>query len=518
MSEFSKKIQEYVCSGHAILSVDTFEKDRAITELSNAAKAIERKTFIWSVAFGWVDENENPSSKVKDKAPVEDHLKAILDFEEDAIFILKDFGEYLKHETYPTSDIVISVLDKLKQIVASLNKTIIFVGPGLIIPKKLLHDITVLDFDLPNKEQIEERIRFATSDVIGMDGEKFEPDTTMMPHLIGACTGMTSQQIVDRVALALSRHKDLDENAVKTIGREKASVVKASGLLTYKEPPDGGLSTVGGYGAIKKHVSLDKPCFTEQAREFGIEFPKGIMLVGIPGCGKTLISIAIASELNLPLISLDVSDLMDKFVGESEAKMKESIKMLERLSPCVLQLDEIEKGFGGSSDNDGGTSKRMFGTFLKWLSDKKSPIYVVATANQVESLPPEFCRKGRFDEIFGLSLPDLVERAEIFKIHIENVNRNASDFDIQSLASATVGYTGADIEQIVKLGLKLAFFDEKELSHEYLIKAIDEIVPLSETESSRLEIIEQWCEKHAKSSKIKVKSTTGETKRKIKLN
>jgi ATP-dependent 26S proteasome regulatory subunit len=498
MGNFQNNIADYICSGHALLYVETFEKDRAISEINAAAEASGRKVYIWSVAQGWTDTNGTSVCDTKATAPVEDHLPPILDFDEGVVCVLRDFGSYLRHETYPNHDIVIGWLDELRKVIASVRQTIIFVGPDLQIPKSLLHDITKVDFSLPDEQQIEERIQFVCSDVVKADGSKFKLDPKIVPHIINACRGMTSQQTVDRIALALRKHKDLNFDAIRTIIREKAGVIRASGLLTYVEPPKGGLSIVGGYDALKQHVLLDQPCFTQEAREFGIEFPRGLMLVGIPGCGKTLLSMAIASELGLPLIAMDVGNLMDKYVGESESNMREAIKMLESIAPCVLQLDEIEKGFGGAGDMDGGASRRVFGTFIKWLNDRQSPVYAVATANQVQSLPPEFCRKGRFDEIYGLDLPQETERREIFKIHLLKRNRNPKDFDMETLSKSTTNFTGADIEQVIKIGLKIAFANKTSLLTTHLEQSIHQIIPLAQTESDRIEEIRKWCERHAK--------------------
>ena len=519
MNSFSTDFADYCCSGHSLLHVDTFEKDRAISEMAEVASIIDRKVYIWSIAQGWIDVNGTQVCNVKAAAPVEDHLQAILDFPESVICILRDFGDYLKCATYPRHDVVIGWLDELRRIISSVRQTLVFVGPGLDIPKTLLHDITRIDFNLPNNKQISERIKFACSYVTKADGTKFEPNTEIIPQIVDACRGMTSQQIVDRVALTLRKHKDLNADAIRTIVREKAGIIRASGLLTHIEPPEGGLSMVGGYDALKQHVLLDRPCFAQEARDFGIEFPRGLMLVGLQGCGKTLLSIAIASELSLPLIAMDVGNLMDKFIGESENNMREAIKMLESISPCVLQIDEIEKGFGGSGDLDGGASRRVFGTFIKWLNDRQSPVYVVATANQIQSLPPELSRKGRFDEIYGLDLPAEKERIEIINIHLTKRNRNTDNFNTAILAKSTNGFTGADIEQVIKLSLKIAFSKKEQLKMEHLEQAIPEIIPLSKTEASRVEDIRQWCANHAKPANPPPKAAPPEIgKRKISLD
>jgi SpoVK/Ycf46/Vps4 family AAA+-type ATPase len=300
---------------------------------------------------------------------------------------------------------------------------------------------------------------------------------------------------------------------------EKASIIRTSGLLEYIEPPEGGLSIVGGYDALKEHVLLDKPCFTNGAREFGIEFPRGIMAVGVSGCGKTLVSLAIASELNLPLVSLDVGSIMGSLVGESEKNMREAIRMIERISPCVLQADEIDKSFGGSGDRDGGTSKRIFASFLKWMSARESAVYIVATANDVSSLPIEFLRSGRFDSIFGFDLPDEDERRQIFDIHISKRGRDSESFNTEKLSQKAMGFVGADIEQAVKNGLKIAFSKSQQLKQSHIEQAIKGIVPLSKVEPEKIKAIQEWCQKHTKMANPTKKTSSFKTdKRKIELN
>jgi len=523
VEDFQKTVVDYILSGHTLMNVDTFEKDRAISEIAEAAETVDRQICIWSISQGWIDQNGKSVSwaKIKPTAPVEDHISGIMSFPNDVICVLRDFGVYMQSSTYPKHDIVIGWLDDLRRVMSSVSQTVIFVGPGFHVPQQLLHDITQVDFNLPDNEQIEERIEFVCSNVEKADGSKFKVNPEIVPHIIDACRGMTAAQVADRVSLALRKHKGLDEDSIQTIIREKASIIKVSGLLTYIEPPEGGLANVGGYDALKQHVKLDKPCFSNEAREYGIEFPRGVMLVGISGCGKTLLSLAIASELGLPLISMDVGNLMNKFVGDSERNMREAIKMIDNIAPCVLQLDEIEKGFGGAGSTDGGTSSRVFGTFLTWMNDRTSPVYLVATANQVESLPPEFCRKGRFDEIFGLDVPGTDERSEIFNIHLAKRSRNPEDFDLAGLSQKTDGYTGADIEQIVKLGLKISFSNGGELKTEHLMEATSEIIPLSKTEEQRIENTREWCAKHAKAANPKEKATAvkvGGSRRNVSLN
>jgi ATP-dependent 26S proteasome regulatory subunit len=511
---FNQDFTDYVLSGHAILGVTTHEKGRAIRQIHEIAEQIERNVLVWSVATGWTRNNEPIDTPPPEGALPEEGVQQIVSMDENTLFVFKDFAPYLQHATYNKWDIVVSWLDSVKQYLSNAGQTIVMVGASLDVPEPLRHDVTQIEFTLPEKDMVLDRIKFVCNGVVDAEGKPVEIADEHVDRIADACSGMTDQQVVDRVALALRRHKGLDNGALDTIMHEKAEIIRQSGILEYVDPPEGGLDNVGGYEALKKHVGLDIPCFTDEAREFGIEFPKGIMMVGIPGCGKTLLSLAIASELKLPLVSMDVGALMSKYVGDSEGNMREALQVLERIAPCVLQLDEIEKGFGGNGDLDGGTSRRVFGTFLKWLSDRSAPVYVVATANEVQSLPPEFTRKGRFDEIFGLDLPDENERRTIFEIHLRKRGRQPELVGINELVNMSSGYTGADIEQAIKAALKIAFAAGHELTTKDLVDGVDSIVPLSRTEPQRIKSIQEWCKSRAKAANPHVKQSTG---RKVKI-
>ena len=225
------------------------------------------------------------------------------------------------------------------------------------------------------------------------------------------------------------------------------------------------------------------------------------MLTGISGCGKTQISLCTASELNIPLIQFDVGSMMSKWVGETESNVRSALHQVESMAPCVLQMDEIEKGFGSvGSEGDSGASLRAFGTVLKWMSERTCPVYIIMTANDVSKLPPEFTRKGRIDEIYGIYLPTVEERAEIFNIHVKLKQRDPGEFDVESLSEATEGYTGADIKEVVTMGLKIAFHAGDELTTQHLLQAIPEIRPLSKTDPEKVAAMTEWLDLHAKSA------------------
>ena len=497
---FRQQLLDYVLSGHAYLHAPTTEKTRFLAELKLLAESPPdggRRILVWSQANGWRDANDQPAKFISgtefgppdpQKVPQE-----ILDLPEEVICVLKDFGFYVQHKTYSYADVVIAWLCEIRDVLAHTGRTVIFLGPELDLPAALVNDVTTVEFPLPDDEAIEQSVKFV------MEGHKF--DNAVLPSVVSACRGMTQQQVEDRTALALRKLKTLDAEAAKLLLHEKAEVLRRSGLLKYIEPPSGGLNLIGGNNNVKAHIGRDKTCFSKDAQAFGIDPPRGLMLTGISGCGKTQISLCTASELGIPLIQFDVGSMMSKWVGETEANVRQALRQVDSMSPCVLQMDEIEKGFGSvGSDGDSGSSMRAFGTVLKWLSERTCSAYVIMTANDVSRLPPEFTRKGRIDEIYGIYLPTTAERMEIFSIHLKLKSRKPEDFKLADLANATEAYTGADIREVVLTGLKMAFHAREQLNTEHLLAAVPEIRPLSKTDPERVAAMTEWLDRHTKSA------------------
>ena len=492
---FRCELADYVLSGHAYLHCPTTERTRFLAGLKALANDLPdggRQAFTWSQAVGWQDgEGQAPSSLQSGQPDPQKVAQEILDLPEESIFVLRDFGFYVQSKTYSYADVVIAWLTEVRDLLASTGRTVIFLGPEFEVPAPLANDVTTVDFPLPDDKEIEASVRFV------MEGHEFGEE--VLPSIVSACRGMTQQQVEDRTALALRRLKTLNGEAARLILHEKAEVLRRSGLLKYTEPPEGGLELIGGCENVKRHIERDKACFSEEALAFGIDPPRGLMLTGVPGCGKTQISLCAASELSIPLIQFDVGAVMSKWVGETERNVREAIRQVEAMAPCLLQMDEIEKGFGSvGHDGDSGASLRAFGTVLKWMSERTCPVYIIMTANDVSRLPPEFTRKGRIDEVFGIHLPTAEERAEIFRIHLGLRDRDPEEFDLGQLADATEGYTGADVREVVLMGLKLAFHTKGELGTEHLLDAVPEIRPLSQTDPERVTAMTEWLDRHTK--------------------
>ena len=322
--------------------------------------------------------------------------------------------------------------------------------------------------------------------------------------LLEAALGLTLDEADNAFGAALLNDGRLDSADIHTILAQKQLIIRQSGVLDYY-PAEEDLAEVGGLDNLKDWLRKRALAFSREARDFGLPHPKGVLLTGVQGCGKSLSAKAIANNWQLPLLRLDVGKLFAGLVGSSEENMRKAIKLAEAIAPCVLWVDELEKGFSGlqsSGSVDGGTTARVFGTFLTWMQDKKSNVFVVATANQIQGLPPELLRKGRFDEIFFIDLPDPAERAAIFEIHLVKRRREPGRFGISRLVQVTEGFSGAEIEQVVISGLYEAFAGGMDLQDHFLLQAVRQTVPLSVTMREEVDYIRHWAKTRAVQASI----------------
>ena len=314
-----------------------------------------------------------------------------------------------------------------------------------------------------------------------------------MAKLVDNLQGLSLIEAEKIVAKAIVEDSQLGRADIERVMLAKQKMLRQDGLLEYYQTNDS-LAEVAGIDGLKKWLGKRRAIIqkTKKAKEFGLEFPKGILLLGIQGTGKSLCAKAVSSDWGLPLLKMDPSGLYNKYIGESEKNFKKATKLAEQMAPAILWIDEIEKAFGGSGDMDAGVSQRILGSFLSWLQEKKADVFVVATANDISKLPPELVRKGRFDEIFFVDLPDDSARAEIISIHLKKRRRDPKNFDLVKLAQISAGFSGAELEQAVISGLYTAFSESQDLNTEYLAHEIEQTMPLSRTLSDRLEALRAW--------------------------
>jgi hypothetical protein len=490
-----QELDVYIRARYPLLWVVTPEEKRALAEVEVLALDQKKRLLIWSATTGIT----NPATPDRVDANKRDPLAllgTILDDTDACIWVLRDFHPYLKDPT---------IIRRLREVAFGLqsqktNKTVILLGPVFKIPPELEKEITVLDFNLPTEAQLlvmlERLIEDARRGTI-----KVALDRRQRTRLVKACLGLTEVEAQNAIAKAIIQANGrLDGDAIDAVTAEKQQIIRKSGLLEFYASAEQ-LTTVGGLSILKEWLRKRERAFDEKARAFGLPEPKGILLVGVQGCGKSLVAKAVANTWRLPLLRLDVGRLFASLVGSSEENLRNAIKVAESIAPVVLWVDEIEKGFSGvgsSNVSDAGTAARVFGSFITWLQEKQSPVFVIATANSVEHLPPELVRKGRFDEIFFVDLPDLQERIDIWSIHLQKRSRGTEQFDLPTLAMASDGLSGAEIEQAIIAGLYEAFDQNRVLSMEDLLTVLQETIPLSRMMEEEIEGLRLWARQRAR--------------------
>lgn len=428
--------------------------------------------------------------------------KAIENPDKGRIWLVKDFHPFL---TPGNPEIIRRARDAGRALLNTMT-SVIFLSPLVDVPPELRGDIQLIDFALPRLDEAIEIVTQRTNEAGNL--LKAVPEKEYLRSIAEACLGMTATQIDGVISRSIVDNREID---LTFILQEKEEVIKMSGLLEYIRP-DTDLSAVGGLGALKKWIQKRKGAFTEKAREFGLPHPRGLLLLGVQGCGKSLICKALGGELQLPILRLDAGRLFQGIVGRSEANAREAIALAEAVAPCILFIDEIEKGFSGigsSNFSDGGTTARVFGTVISWLQDKTAPVFVLATSNNISQLPPELIRKGRFDELYFIDLPTQEERVEVFRIHIAEHGRNPEEYDLAELAAEADSFSGAEIKEVVISALFDAFADQDEdgvpceLSVEGMLKSIRETLPLAVTMKEELASLRKWASARTRSASLK---------------
>jgi SpoVK/Ycf46/Vps4 family AAA+-type ATPase len=352
---------------------------------------------------------------------------------------------------------------------------------------------SVLDFPFPTTEELEEVLQgFANSKGLQTKIPNIKEQVEHGRHeLISAVKGLTLFDARFAFAKSLTKNKRFD---IKTILEEKRQIIRKRPFLEFY-PSNSTMNDIGGLENLRSWLINRKAAFSQEGQDFGLSKPKGVLLVGVPGTGKSLTAKSISSLYDLPLLRLDFGSLFGSHVGESERFAREAIKLAEALSPTILWADEIEKGLSGtksSSVTDGGTTSRVVATFLTWMQERKETVFMVCTANDHESIPAAFMRAGRFDKIFFVDIPDVKEREDIFRVLIRRKNKDFSKFNLTELAKKTEGYTGAEIEQIIEEALLFAFNDKNELKDDYIYKAIPTVRPISRTKAEEIETMRNW--------------------------
>ncbi len=475
---------------YPLLYVPSWEEKRIVDTIQEVASSgpIAKVVYTWTVATGLY---RRGLAAVPNTVEPLAALEFVEKFNRPAIFCFLDFHPFLE-----SRNVTVRKLKNLAGVIKQDFKTIILISPTLTIPVELQKVVTVVDFFLPGEEEINTLL----DTVVQQQGEhqyKVNLSTAEREKLVKAAQGLTLDEIENAFSKAVVTDGVLDAADIDLILEEKRQVIRKTGILDYY-PVTEGMEAVGGLGALKEWLRKRGRSFTDEAKAFGLPAPKGVLVTGIPGCGKSLCAKAASALWQLPLLRLDMGKIFAGIVGSSEENMRKAIQTAEAIAPCILWIDEIEKGLAGTGGSgDSGVSARVFGTFLTWMQEKTTAVFVFATANAIEKLPPELLRKGRFDEIFFVDLPQPQERMDIFQIHLSKRRKTLSEFDLRTLSDASEGYSGSEIEQAVITGMVEAFDANRQLDQQDLLAGIEKTVPLSRTMSEYMLALHLWAEERA---------------------
>ncbi len=474
------ELQTLVLSFHSMIAIETVEEERVRSIVREVARNLSLPLYDWSLTTGLmrtlginIEGTTEPLSLLRKIHEIHDT---------DAIYLLKDFAPHL---TNP------SICRSLRELAMQMNASssaIVITGDPIELPRDLESLTIRFDLQLPDPNEIREVVRNVVDSMSARHRVRVDLSKDDAQRLVRSLSGLTLSQVRQAIAKVIVGDNSLTTNDIDEVIRWKGEIIERGGLLEFY-PPEGNKFELGGFASLKNWLDNASVGFTAEARAMNLTPPKGVLFVGVQGCGKSLASKFIARHWGMPLLKLDAGRLYDKYVGESEKNFRKATALGEAMAPVVLWIDEIEKAFaqGGSNDADGGLSQRLFATFLTWLQEKREEVFVVGAANDLSRLPPELLRKGRFDEIFFVDLPTNVERSSIFTIHLNLRKQDPNKFDLDALTTATQGFSGAEIEQVVITTLYRCLHQKQPMTTQAIIDSVRSTVPLSVTRSEDID-------------------------------
>ncbi|MGA6981602.1 MAG: AAA family ATPase [Candidatus Sulfotelmatobacter sp.] len=500
------------------VAMETIEEVRAVRLVRAACAALNLATFEWTIAsglircgdevgevipggptagssYGTAAQLDLASSKAiynsQDPAQMLGNLEGI---SVGAAFILKDLH---RHMDQP---VVVRRLRDVGQKFSANRRTIILTSPKIEIPAELKGLVEFLDLPLPDQQRLRQIIDEVVVRLSKDHTLQRKLDAGGFDSVVESLRGLTEEESERALSQALVARYSLCPEIASDILETKKSLLRRSEMLEFVEAGDA-FSSVGGMNNLKQWLAQRRGSWGEAAREFGLEPPHGVIILGVQGCGKSLCARAVAGEWNLPLVKFDTAAVYDKYIGETEKRIRKVFEIAEGLAPCVLWIDELEKVFAGSGADsasvDAGVSSRLLASFLSWMQDRVAPVFVVATCNNVTALPPELIRKGRFDELFFVDLPSQTERKQILSIQLERRKRNPAEFDLDQIGAAAIGYSGAELDAAVQTALYAAFSEKKPLATQFLLDALAQTVPLSTTRAEEIDALRAWARRRA---------------------
>lgn len=496
---FAAELELLVRARYPLLYVVTGEELRALDLLAEVARRRNKKLHEWSCSAGLVPAGTNIQSRKPVNPATRDPLVAldhVLELVDPALFVFKDLHAFLGRGNP-------AVVRRLKDIALHLKhslKTLVVLSPVLDVPPELEKEVTVLHLPLPDQQELGALLDQILAELRARREVAVDLDEAGRARLLRAASGLSLAEAENVFARIIVQDGRLSGEDVNAVFAEKRQIVRKSGLLEYCAHEEH-FGRVGGLELLKDWLARRGAAFTPEARAFGLPVPRGVLLLGVQGCGKSLCAKAVSALWQLPLLRFDMGRMFAGLVGSSEENMRRAIALAEGVAPAVLWVDEIDKAFAGSHGSgasDGGTTARVLGTFLTWLSEKSAPVFVVATANDISHLPPELLRKGRLDEIFFVDLPGGAERAEILRVHLERRGRNPGHYDVLALAAEAVDFSGAELEEAINSALYDAYHAGAELATDHVLAAIRATVPLARTMDEQVRRLRHWADGRAR--------------------
>jgi AAA+ superfamily predicted ATPase len=512
---FRQTFSELLKARHPVLLIESFEEDRVVDEIVAIAGDSQlvrtpRQVRVWSATSGLAAPGESgPAGTRSPQSALEEALRAT----EPTVFVMKDLHHYLGSDHRPADPVLLRLL---RDAAATFQRSqhpscLILLSPALSLPTDVEKDVTIVDFPIPDAPQLRRVLDGMIEANKGRARIAMECSEDDLERLTKAALGLTLHEAENAFARAMVEGGSLSADDVAVVAEQKAQTIRKSGILEVvaaSGPASRNAGDdIGGLENLKRWLAKRDGSWLDSAAAWGLPSPKGVLVTGVPGCGKSLTAKCTASMWGLPLLRMDVGRVFAGLVGSSEQNMRAALRTAEAVAPVVLWIDEIEKGFAGMGgpSGDSGTSQRVFGTFLTWLQEKTKPVFVFATANNIDRLPPEFLRKGRFDEIFFVDLPTDGERVPIWRVHLTKRlsaegaggKLTVDDALLADLVARSEGYSGAEIEQAVIAALYDAFSERRPLEHSDLVRAIETMVPLSVTQAEQIRALREWADVRA---------------------
>ena len=479
-----------VNSRHPIITIETPEEERAEQLLLQVAAELAVPLYTWSVTAGLAKAHGAP---IYNTDSPEQALANIALIQGDAIFLLKDFARYCEN------DRVCRRLRELAEKCRTERRSIVITAAALQLPPDLNGDSAPFQLGLPNANELLAGVRGVLIEI--NHGQQFpiSLDSAGIGQLAQNLVGLPQEEALRSLRMCILSRRRIDAGLLDAVLEAKREALRNDGLLVTLRR-DASFNDIAGLRRLRDWIAKRKSALTPEGRRFGLEPPKGILITGVQGCGKSLAARAVAGDWGYELARLDAGALYDKFIGESEKRLQKALELAQKLAPLVLWIDEIEKAFasaGSSGDADAGLSQRLLATLLTWMQDRESGVFLAATSNNISALPPEMLRKGRFDEIFFVDLPGAEARSALFALHLKKRGRDVAGFDVAQLAAASNGFSGAEIEQSIVSGLYTAFSGKQQLSTEILLGELRTTQPLSVTRSEDVQTIRDWAKTRA---------------------